>query len=139
MFKAKVARVAALVLLVTGAAVFIACQAEVTAPVPIGETGKTSLDEVGISGDVRHGIFNWPIPDVDVHWECETCEKYLGNDATDQLGRYNIDYDGDWSNHDDHNLKGYASKTGYTTATNTITNFQSDDIPYERDFYLYPE
>jgi hypothetical protein len=139
MFKARAARVAAFVLIVAGAAVFISCQAEVMAPAPVSETEKSTLDFVGISGDVRHGIYNSPIPDVDVNWECETCDEFIGNDATDQFGRYNIDYDGDWSSHDGHNLKGYASKTGYDTATNTITNFQSANMPYERDFALYPE
>jgi hypothetical protein len=139
MFKAKAARVAAFVLIMAGAAVFISCQDGTTAPTPVSETGKDSPDSVGISGDVRHGITNWPIPDVDVNWECETCDEFIGNDATDQFGRYNIDYTGVWSDHDDHNLKGYASKTGYYTATNTITNFQSANMPYERDFALYPE
>ena len=139
MFKARAAQAAAFVLIVAGAAVFISCQEGTTAPAPVRGTGKDSPDSVGISGDVRHGITNWPIPDVDVNWECETCDEFIGTDATDQFGRYNIDYDGDWSNHDGHNLKGYASKTGYYTATNTITNFQSANMPYERDFDLYPE
>jgi hypothetical protein len=139
LFKEKVARVAALVLLVTGAAVLISCRAEVTAPEPVGGTGKAQLDTPGINGYAHHGITFKELPFVDVEWECETCDEFIGEDATDAYGFYEIDYDGDWSNHDGHNLKGYASRTGYNTATNTVTNFQSANIPYGRDFYLYPE
>ena len=139
MFKARAARVAAFVLIAAGAAVFISCQAEVTAPAPVSETGKTSLDTPGINGYTYDAHSLDEIPFVDVNWECETCDEFLGHDATDAYAYYEIDYGGDWSNHDGHNLKGYASKTGYYTATNTITNFQSANIPYQRDFYLVPE
>jgi hypothetical protein len=139
MFKVKVARVAALVLLATGAAVLISCQAEVTAPAPVEGTGKEQLDTPGINGYTYDALTSEEIPGVDVYWECETCPEYLGDDATDAYGFYEIDYSGDWEDHDGHNLKGYASKPDYSTATNTITNFQSTNIPYRRDFYLYPE
>ncbi len=138
MFKAKVARAAALVLLATGAAVLMSCQAEVTAPVE--EASEEQFDtNHGIEGYVTDAMSSDPIADVDVHWECETCDKFLGENATDAYGYYEIDYEGDWSDHDGHNLKRYASKTGYQTGTNTITNFQSANMPYRRDFTLYEE
>lgn len=138
MFKIKAVRFAALVLVVAGAAFLVSCRAEVTAPAPVREKGKTALDSAGIYGYTYKNVGGLLL-DVWVEWECETCAEYLGGDAVDDVGRYDIYYEGDWSEHDGRDMRGYASKTGWETAENTITNFQSNNMPYRRDFILYPE
>jgi hypothetical protein len=139
MFKAKAARLAAFALVVAGAAFFISCQNGATEPTPKHELTTQQDGVLGIHGYTYEAITQEKLIDVEVEWWCETCSEWLGSDAVDDVAHYDIYYDGDWSDHDGHNMRGYASKPGYETAENTITNFQSVNIPYERDFYLYRE
>jgi hypothetical protein len=139
MFEVKVARAAALVLLATGAAVLISCQAEVTAPAP-PESEAPSFDVVRIWGYVEDD-FGIRLKDADVEWWCNTCTgEPIGSDAVDDIGRYDIDPPPpfNWGDHDDHDLEGEAYKTGYYGDPQYIDDFDSSAV-YQRDFELYEE
>jgi hypothetical protein len=140
MFKAKAARVAAFVLIVAGAAVFISCQDGTTAPAPPPESEAPSFDVVRIWGYVTNQ-YNEPLKDAQVVWWCNTCSgEIIGDDAVDDIGRYDIDPPEpfNWDDHDGHDLEGEASKTGYTPASQYIYDFDSSAV-YQRDFVLYSE
>jgi hypothetical protein len=138
MFKVKVARVAAFVLFVAGAAVLISCQAEVTAPAP-PESEAPSFDLARIFGYTYKSI-GGKLLDVHVEWWCNTCSETIGDDAVDDQGRYDIDPPEpfNWEDHDGHDLEGEATKTGYSPASQYIDDFDSSTT-YQRDFTLYPE
>jgi hypothetical protein len=139
MFKAQAARVAAFVLIVAGAAVFISCQDEATAPTPPPESKAPSVDVVRIWGYVEDDEGR-RLNDADVEWWCETCTgEPIGSDAVDDQGRYDIDeLQSTWNPHSEHDLKGMAHKDGYTDAFQTINEFDPYSS-YRRDFVLYEE
>ncbi len=141
MNKVKAPRVAAFVLIVTGAAIFIACQAEVTAPEAPMEGEAPSYDTTRIWGYVKNQ-FGVGLKDADVVWWCNTCSgTVIGSDAVDDIGRYDIDPPSPpfyWYDHDGHDLEGEATKTGYGDVSQYIDDFDADAV-YQRDFTMYPE
>jgi hypothetical protein len=139
MFKKKVARVAALVLLVTGAAVLISCQEQ---DGPTGFMLPETDAEPAFYGYVYHGISHAFIDDADVKWECMTCSpSVLLGEATSgeggDPGYYDISTETWFTSHDEHDLRGTASKSGFDDAYAYIEDYVFEDS-YPRDFYLYP-
>jgi hypothetical protein len=139
MFKAKAARVAAFVLIVAGAAVFISCQDGTTAPTPPPSGVAPSFDATAIWGYTVNP-WNDPVLDVYVDWYCVTCAgEPIGSDAVDDVGRYNIDeLQSKWDAHDGHDLEGMAYRDGYENAFRTIDDFDSSGV-YQRDFEMIEE
>ena len=137
MFNIKAVRLAALVLVVAGAAVFISCQNEVTAPEPAPKGEAPSYDTVRIWGLVKDSL-GGKLTDVDVEWWCNTCAEEIGEDAVDDIGRYDIDPPPpfNWDDHDGHDLEGAAYKEGYSCDPQYIYDFDSSAV-YQRDFIMY--
>jgi hypothetical protein len=136
-FEIKGVRLAALVLVVTGAAIFVSCQAEVTGPESTPKGEARSYDTTRIWGYTKDG-FGEILLDVNVAWWCNTCAEAIGEDAVDDVGRYNIDPPPpfNWDDHDGHDLEGEATKPSYSPASQYIYDFDSSAV-YQRDFYLY--
>ena len=136
MFKVKVARAAAVVLLATGAAVLISCQDQ-TEPMP---GALPSYDDYGdIYGYVKDG-FGGALEDAEVTWECMDHTPWinLGTDYTDENGRYECPpcwFEG----HGGDDFKGTASKEGYTSDEEEIYDWPPSDPPVRVDFVLYAE
>ena len=124
-------------LFVAVVAVSLSCQADGPTATPEAEVEEGTDANVGIWGYVLDADTLEGIADADVDWWDESTGM-IGSDAVDDIGRYDIDPgdEYDWSDHDGHNLRGEASHPAYHSQQNTITNFQSSNIPYKRDFYL---
>jgi hypothetical protein len=132
------AAAAVTVLLVATAAVILSCQEGTTAPTPPPKCEAPSLDVIRVWGYVTD-IYNEPVPDAYVEWWCETCDMPIGDDAVDDLGRYDIDeVQSKWDAHDGHDLKGEASHPNYQSDYQTIDDFDSS-ASYQRDFVMCEE
>jgi hypothetical protein len=118
------------------AAAFLGCQNDVTE-----STTTEGLDTFAIQGYVKDA-WGSGIADANVEWYMETptgmvlIGYYYGTDAT---GFYGIDWESAWTAYKGKNLSGVAWAPEYDYGYAYITNFQPDDIPYLRDFTLYPE
>ena len=139
MFKTKAARVAAFVLIVAGAAVFISCQDGTTAPTQERIPQMDEDEYLGIDGYTRDEE-GGEIIDAWVVWGCETCAEVLGDDVTNVYGYYQIwRTESVWLEHSGHDFKGTATHPEYEEAYATIDDFSYQVIPYPRDFEMTPK
>ncbi len=139
MFKAKAARVAAFVLIVAGAAVFISCQDGTTAPTQERAPQMDDDDVLGIKGHTYDGETN-AVEDAWVVWECLTEGDPLGDDVTNLFGYYEIyRTESGWLDHSGHDFKGTATHPDYYDAYAWIDDFSYQVIPYTRNFYMTPK
>jgi len=135
----KAVRFAALVLVVTGAAVFISCQEQ---EAPAGFVLSETDAEPAFYGYVYNALTLDPIDDAYVKWECTTCSPpVLLGEATSgeegEAGYYEIGTETWFTSHDGHDLRGTASKSGFSNAYAYIYDYEFE-VSYQRDFYLYP-
>ncbi len=124
------------------AAVLLGCQSDVTEPTPLK---APAMDDVlVVEGNIYDAISSAVIDDreVDVTWYCvshyEEPNHFIGADTTFS-GYYAISSGQDMSIHNTHYFLGKAVAAGYKDAYAHISNFQAGNMPYWRDFYMYPE